>query len=97
MGFPVLTVLPVRMDKQSREEIRKILDGLQCPKDFACYTSGLKNFCEAMDIGLQAFLLCLESSSKECKFSVGYGDKYFCQCPLRVYIAKNYRSETFKG
>jgi len=76
------------MKKQHKQEIEQILDGLQCPKDFVCYASGQEKLCKALDIGLEAFLVCLELKPRECKFSMRYGDDYFCQCPLRVYIAK---------
>lgn len=70
------------------KRIEEILDGLQCPKKFACYTSEENRVCKAEDIGLESFLLCLENDSMECKFLVVFGDVRFCQCPLRVYIAK---------
>ena len=76
------------MKKKHKQEIEHILNGLQCPKDFVCYTSGQEKLCEALDIGLEAFLVCLESNPRECKFSVRYGGNFFCQCPLRVYIAR---------
>jgi hypothetical protein len=74
--------------KRHKEKIEQILNGLQCPKDYVCYTSGLERLCRAEDIGLESFLVCLESNPRECKFSVAFGHAYFCQCPLRVYLAK---------
>lgn len=71
-----------------REQLTKILDGLQCPKDFVCYTSGLERLCRAEDIGLESFLVCLEKNPSDCRFSVIFGGMPFCQCPLRVYIAR---------
>jgi hypothetical protein len=76
------------MRKSPREQIEEILDGLQCPKGYVCYTSGRENLCRAKDIGLESFLVCLERIPSECRFSVCFGDIYFCQCPLRVYIAR---------
>ena len=76
------------MVKKHKKEIDAILNGLQCSKDFVCCTSGLKKLCKAEDIGLGSFLICLEKDPKACNFFVLFGDKHFCQCPLRVYIAK---------
>jgi hypothetical protein len=77
------------MDEKQKKEIQKILNGLQCSKDFACYTSGLKDLCRAEDIGLDSYLICLENDPRKCKFfATVYGNRHFCQCPLRVYIAK---------
>ncbi len=76
------------MKKKHKGELRQILNGLKCSKDFLCYTSGLEKLCRATDIGLEKSLVCLESNPQDCKFSVRYGGSFFCQCPLRVYIAK---------
>ena len=70
------------------ENIEDIIDKLQCSKGFECYKSGYKNLCKAEDIGLESFLVCLEKNSSDCKFSISFGEGFFCQCPLRVYIAK---------
>jgi len=79
------------MVQKHRKEIEAILNGLQCSKGFECNTSGLKKLCRAEDIGLGTFLICLEGGPKACNFVVLFGDKHFCQCPLRVYIAKKLR------
>jgi hypothetical protein len=77
------------MDEIHKKRIEEILSGFQCPKDFVCYTSELTQLCKAEDIGLNSFLLCQEEDPEDCKFSaVVFGDKHFCSCPLRVYIAK---------
>jgi len=78
------------MEEHHKKEIMEILSGLQCSKDFVCYTSGQVRLCKADDIGLESYLVCLEEHPKDCKFHVVlFGDKHFCKCPLRVYIAKN--------
>ncbi|MGE5893497.1 MAG: hypothetical protein ACM34I_05535 [bacterium] len=74
--------------KRHKKPIEEIIDGLQCPKAFRCYTSGFTTLCRSMDIGLESHLVCLEKNGRECTFSVRFGDTFFCQCPLRVYIGK---------
>ena len=76
------------MEQDYMKVIEDIIDGIRCPKDFACYKMGFENLCEAKDFGLSDFLRCLEKNPKECKFSAPYGSWYLCQCPLRIYIAK---------
>jgi hypothetical protein len=56
------------MDENQRKQIKEIIDGLRCSKDFVCYTSGQKMLCKAEDIGLDSYLVCLEKNPKECKF-----------------------------
>jgi hypothetical protein len=76
------------MQRDYKKELEKIIDDLQCPKDFKCYKSGFENLCKATDIGLESYLRCLEEDSYACKFSLSFGNAYLCQCPLRVYISK---------
>ena len=70
------------------EKIREIMGEMQCPKNFKCAESGFEELCKAKDIGFESHLECLESNSWDCKFSDNFGFAYFCNCPLRVYIAK---------
>ncbi len=77
------------MEQHHKEELLDILCGLTCDKDFVCYTSGQLKLCKAEDVGLESYLVCLQEHPEECKFSVKvFGKKHFCQCPLRVYLAK---------
>jgi hypothetical protein len=77
------------MEQDHQKEIERIIGQLKCPKDFVCYKSGFETLCKAEDVGMESYLACLEEHSFECKFSVGFfGDRYYCACPLRVYIAK---------
>ena len=79
------------MERDCENEIKQIIGELNCPKDFVCYKSGFSNLCEAEDIGLEPFLECLEKSREECPFLLSYANVHFCDCPLRVYIAKKLR------
>jgi hypothetical protein len=79
------------MESAIQEDIEKMIGGLQCPKEFSCYTSGSKNLCKTRDIGLESFVVCLINDPLTCRFSLQFGGLVFCQCKLRVYIAKNLR------
>jgi hypothetical protein len=76
------------MEQDHKKQIEEIIGKIECPKDFKCYKSGFDNLCLAKDIGIESFLECLERNPQKCKFSFSFGLSYFCQCPLRVYIAK---------
>jgi len=62
---------------------------MDCPKHFECAESGFENLCKAADIGLTYHLACLENDPAACVFSVSISGSHFCECPLRIYIAKN--------
>ena len=79
------------MDLKRQKEVEEIIGKIECPKGFLCYQSGFETLCSAKDIGLQKFLLCLNNNPQECTFSIDGGDTYFCECPLRIYIAKKIR------
>jgi hypothetical protein len=76
------------MEEDYRKKIEKIIGQMQCPKDFKCCNSGFETVCKAKDVGLESHLECLEKHPFDCQFSVRFGGLYYCDCPLRVYIAK---------
>ena len=76
------------MEQDIKKEVEEIISGLQCPKDFECYKSGFENLCKAKDIGLKNYLECLEEDPTSCTFSLSMSGLYYCECPLRIYIAK---------
>ena len=76
------------MNEEEKKKIEEILEGLKCPKDFRCAQSGFERLCKARDIGLKSLLDCLEENPATCKFALSFGYGYFCQCPIRVYLAK---------
>jgi hypothetical protein len=77
------------MEIDHNKEIERIIGQMQCSKDFQCYESGFETLCKAKDVGMESYIRCLEEHPLECKLSVGFfGDRYYCKCPLRVYIAK---------
>jgi hypothetical protein len=79
------------MAKQRKPKLDEIIGGLQCPVNFRCYKSKYKDLCKAQDIGMESFLVCLDKNPQKCKFSFSFGFKYFCKCPLRVFIAKEFK------
>jgi hypothetical protein len=78
-------------ERINKKQIEEIIRGMSCPKDFVCYKSGFENLCNAEDIWQDSFLKCREDNPRECVFSRIFGHAYYCECPLRVYIAKTLR------
>jgi hypothetical protein len=79
----------ITIQQDTQKDIEEIIDGLKCPKDFSCYISKFKSLCRAKDIGLESFIACMDKDPLGCKFSILFGGLFFCQCTLRVYVAKN--------
>ena len=76
------------MKDDDRKRIEEMTGNIKCPKNFKCVESGFENLCKAKDFGLDDYLECLEEDPQKCKFALSFGNGYFCQCPLRVYLAK---------
>ena len=80
------------MKEEDRKRIDEILGEMKCPKGFRCAESGFEDLCRAKDFGDEKRLHCLEPESEPCPFATDYDCGFrmrFCNCPLRVYIAKN--------
>ena len=77
------------MEKQILQQVDEIRKRMKSSKGFHCAESGFENLCKARDIGLKRHLLCLENASASCDFSLFLDRKYYCACPLRVYLTKN--------
>ena len=77
------------MKQDNSGQIEKIINEMECPKDFTCYKSGFNNLCRAKDIGLESFIECLEENPNGCTFSLSFGYSHLCTCPLRIYILRN--------
>ncbi len=77
------------MKDDDRKRIEEIMAGMQCPKDFKCAENGFETLCRSEDRGVDNYLDCLEDDPDACAFSLSFGFGHYCQCPLRVFLAKN--------
>ncbi len=80
----------MEITQEHKTQIEEIISGMECQKDFKCYKSGFENLCKTQIFRDGELVECLEESSQLCKFSFNFGLGYFCKCPLRRYIAKNF-------
>ena len=71
------------------KQVKQIIRGMSCRKNFKCYTSDFEDLCKARDLGMENFLECHEKESEPCEFSFPFGKGFFCKCPLRYFVAKN--------
>jgi hypothetical protein len=76
------------MEQELEKDVKEIMGGLTCPKDFECYRQRFSNPCKAGDVGPGGIIKCLEKRAYECSFATLYTGVFYCTCPLRVYIAK---------
>jgi len=74
--------------EEDKKIIEEIMAGMHCPKNFVYAESGFDILCKARDFGLDNYLECLESDPQSCSFTLPFGNVFFCQCPLRVYLGE---------
>jgi len=77
------------MRERDRLAIKHLLGDMHCPKDFTCVASGLRVLCAAEDVGMESTLKCLEEDPAHCTFACFSRVRWYCKCPLRVYLSKN--------
>jgi hypothetical protein len=67
-----------------------IIRGMDCPRDFECYRSGLESLGKVNTAFYGDLIECLEEDRRPCGCGMPSGRLFFCICPLRGYIAKNF-------
>ena len=82
------------MEKLTRERVEQILGDRACESELTCIDQDPEEMCRVMDIGQASYMICLEEDAK-CSFSVtpfseGNDENWWCTCPVRMYIAREY-------
>jgi hypothetical protein len=87
IGFGRMTMA----NKQAiRSPVEAVMSEVNCEKDFECLNSGFENIGRVTVFGEADVVECLEERAKTCRFAVHFLNSYFCYCPVRAYIAKNF-------
>jgi len=74
--------------KEIQKDIEKIAQGMDCQKDFICYTSDFTHICKVSIFGFEDVLECGEEKPSDCSFARKHLNTYQCTCPVRAYIKK---------
>ena len=80
----------VEITQEHASRIEELKAGLECPKEFLCCKSGFAHLGKVRKAGVSGFLECLEPDSRNCQFSLPYGNPPACLCPIRSYIAAEF-------
>lgn len=76
--------------QEDKQQIEQIMEGMDCPWDFACYKSDFRNIGEVGIVGDAVMIECIEERGRTCEFGSARGAGVICTCPVRNYIAKNF-------
>lgn len=80
----------MELTQQQQTQIEEIISDMECWKGFDCYKSKFENLCKIRIFRDGELRECLETKTWLCKFSFSFGNGFYCKCPLREYIAKNF-------
>ena len=75
-------------DDERKKKIGKIMSEMQCSKGFTCAENNFERLCSAKDFVLEEYVECLETNPSLCQYSIHFGYRHFCRCPLRVFLTK---------
>lgn len=73
-------------------KLQEIIKDVDCEKDFACLKSDLNQVSKVKIPEEGSFLECQKQHNETCSFSLPCDDKVFCLCPVRIYIAKKWKT-----
>jgi polyhydroxyalkanoate synthesis regulator phasin len=76
------------MGEDWEKEIKEIMAGMECPRDFACCALDRKPSCEVKDVELENHLEITGVCNHFCKYLVVSRGVGYCKCPLCVYLTK---------
>jgi len=74
------------LNDNHKHEIEKIMENMDCSRDFDCAKNNFENLCEVKCIGFHEFIECSEKNPADCPHGETYEKMRLCQCPLRVYL-----------
>ena len=80
----------MEMSQEKTAEIDRIRECMRCERDCGCCRSGFTQMGRVRLLADGNLLDCLEERAATCRFSVAFGDGYFCRCPLRTHIATTF-------
>ena len=86
----------MELSHEKNQKLKELMAKMECKKDFECYKHKFENFCDGKLVGEQfvkcerSSFECSEKKFQSCDFSVSFGYGFFCSCPIRIYVAKNF-------
>jgi len=76
------------LDGRLKDKIKAMFCDEECHHELRCLDLPEEEICEARDIGLRDYLECLDDDSESCCYSLPWGDRYLCRCPVRRYLKR---------
>ncbi len=75
----------MELSVEHKNDIERIMKGMECPKDFECWRSSFEKLCKVRKLANGMVPQCLEEGPIPCRLAVDYGYGRFCKCPVRIF------------
>lgn len=79
----------MRVPADHEAEIRRILDGVDCPRQGECCDPNFRKPGRIHCLGDVNLIECLDERGRCCPFGLSFGYSVFCRCPVRKYFAEH--------
>lgn len=82
------------MDTNERNMFAKLMESVECAKEFRCVDSEFRDMCKGKyHLGADV-LECLEDHPGNCKFAIPVRTRFRCTCTLRIFIGQHFEKWT---
>jgi hypothetical protein len=78
------------------DTVKKIMRNINCRNNYQCYYKGLDNFKKINSDQYPNICEALTKDAKYCEYSIPFGHKFFCHCPLIKYLKQNNKKTLIK-
>ena len=79
----------MEISQEHKHQIDKIMNEMDCQKDFECHKSSFENIGKTWLITGDHLVECPEGNKQKCSYALPFGHMLLCKCPLRNYVAQN--------
>ena len=74
--------------------IKSVSGKIQCYEDFYCFKHKFKDAIHKNEVGIEQLLKCIKPTTSNCPFSIQSEKEYYCKCPLRVYLIREFNLQS---
>jgi hypothetical protein len=72
------------------EKLENLKKTTKCEKDFACLSHEIGCVCSVEEYRDEMLLFVKAPPDKECMYKMPLGDSFFCVCPMRTELYRQY-------
>lgn len=78
------------IEQSQREDIKNKIEACGCNKQIKCIDTNFQEVAPVKNIAASELLECYTDKAKGCKFALPFGGTYFCRCPVRAFLLKEF-------